>query len=96
MRDERFEWHDRKARTNVRDHGVTFEDATKVFDDLQAVDDIDTSMEYGEERSIVIGMADGALLVVVYVMRDDHIRIISAREADRHEQEKYTRQGRQT
>ena len=94
MCDEWFEWHDRKARTNVRDHGVTFEEATKVFDDVHAVDDIDTSMDYGEERSIIIGMAAyDKLLVVVYVMKGERIRIISAREADRHEQRKYYRQG---
>ena len=33
MQNERFEWHDRKARTNLRDHGVSFEEATDVFDD---------------------------------------------------------------
>ena len=94
MYDGRFEWHDRKARTNIRDHGVSFEEATQVFDDLQAVDELDTSMDYGEERSILIGLANGELLVVVYVMRGERIRIISAREADRHEQEKYYGQGR--
>ena len=61
MRDERFEWHPPKARTNIRDHGVTFEEATKVFDDLQAVDDIDTSLDYDEERSIPEGLARDSL-----------------------------------
>ena len=52
MKYERFEWHDRKARKNVRDHGVTFEEATGVFDDPNAIDEIDGSMDYDEERSI--------------------------------------------
>jgi uncharacterized protein len=54
MRDEHLEWDGRKARTNIRDHGVTFEEATSVFDDPQAVDEIDTSMDYDEERSILV------------------------------------------
>ena len=94
MRDERFEWLDRKARTNIRDHGVAFPDATRVFDDPNAVDDIDSTMDYDEERSILIGMAGSELLVVVYTMRDERIRIISARRPQRHEQERYYRQGR--
>lgn len=94
MQDERFEWHDRKARTNLRDHGVTFGEASRVFDDLRAVDSFDDSMDYDEERSIVIGLAGSRLLVVIYTMRDERIRIISAREPGTHEQKRYFDQGR--
>jgi len=73
MRDERFEWFDRKARTNFRDHGVTFEEATLAFDDDLAIDEIDESMDYGEERWKLTGMAGGRLLVVIYVMRGKRI-----------------------
>ena len=93
MQDKRFEWHDQKARTNIRDHGVTFEDASKAFDDPAAFDEIDYSMDYGEERAVLIGRVGGNLLVVVYTMRGDRIRIISAREAERNERERYFDQG---
>ena len=53
----------------------------------------DGTMDYDEERSIIIGMAGSELLVVVYTMRDERIRIISARRPQRHEQERYYRQG---
>ena len=92
MQDAWFEWHDRKAAKNLRDHGVTFEQATFVFDDAHAMDEFDTSMEYDEERSIVIGRVGDDLLVVVYTMRDDRIRIISARKAEKNEHRRY-RQG---
>ena len=94
MRDERFEWHDLKAQTNVQDHGVTFAEATRAFDDPNAVDEIDESMDYGEERSVLIGMADNELFVVVYTMRGERIRIISARKPERHEQDRYYREER--
>jgi uncharacterized protein len=94
MQDERFEWHDRKARINIRDHGVTFEDATQAFDDVRALDNFDDSMDYDEERSVLIGMAGSRLLVVIYTMRGERIRIISAREPENHEQESYFDQGR--
>ena len=75
------------------DHGVNFELATFVFDDLHAIDEIDTSMEYGEERSIITGRAEGGLLTVVYTMRGDRIRIISARKAEKHEHRRYHQGG---
>ena len=45
-----FEWDVRKAATNWRDHGVSFEHATKAFADLFAVEVIDDRKDYGEER----------------------------------------------
>ena len=94
MQDERFEWHDRKARTNLRDHGVTFEEAAEVFDDEAAIDEIEHSMDYGEERWTMLGMSNGQLMAVIYTMRGTRFRIISARKADPHEQERYFDQGR--
>ena len=50
-------------------------------------------MDYGEERWILTGKARGRLLVVVYTVRFGRFRIISAREAEKDEQERYYRQG---
>ena len=94
MQYDTFEWHDRKAASNVRDHGVSFEQATFVFDDLYAIDEIDTITDYGEERSIILGRALNELLVVVYTMRGEFVRIISARKAEKHERQRYNRQNR--
>jgi uncharacterized protein len=88
-----FEWDDEKAASNIRDHdGVTFEQAAAAFSDPFAVEWIDEREEYGEERSILLGMISGQLLYVAYTERDDNIRIISARRATRHEQDIYFRQ----
>jgi uncharacterized DUF497 family protein len=87
-----FEWDDQKARANARKHGVTFERAKLAFTDPFAVAALDDREDYGEERFILIGMAEGSLLFVAYTERGDRKRIISARRATRHEQEIYERQ----
>ena len=88
-----FEWDDEKAASNIRDHdGVTFEQAAAAFSDKFAVAWIDEREDYGEERSVLLGMTGGQLLYVAYTERGDNIRIISARRATRHEQDIYFRQ----
>ena len=90
MRDKRFEWDDRKADTNLRDHKVSFALARLVFDDPNALDEVDD--EPDEERWARIGLAQGLFLYVVYTDRGHRIRIISARRAERHEQDRYYQQ----
>jgi uncharacterized DUF497 family protein len=89
MRDDKFEWDDRKAAANRARHGISFETARKVFKDPFAIDEADSREEYGEDRFTLTGMADGRLLLVAYTMRDDRIRIISARGAEPHEHRIY-------
>jgi hypothetical protein len=84
-----FQWGDRKAAANYAEHGVTFEMACKVFKDAFALDWPDRREDYGEERCCIIGMADDRLLFVAYTMRDNDIRIISARGAEPHERRRY-------
>ena len=84
-----FEWDDAKADDNHHKHGVSFELAAKAFRDPLAVEWIDMRQDYGEERSILYGMADGARLVVVFTERDERIRLISARRALRDEKDIY-------
>lgn len=91
MQDERFEWDDKKAARNYKDHGVTFEYARCVFDDRFAADFEDTRADYGEQRFNIIAMSPaGVLLHVTYTERGDRIRIISARRATKHETRLYT------
>ena len=89
MQDNEFEWDDAKADSNLQKHGVSFEAARLVFEDVFSVEEPDTSLDYGEERLFLIGMAKGELLTVVYTERDGRIRIISARKAIKREQHGY-------
>ena len=89
MHDERFDWSDAKARGNLQKHGVTFEAARLVFEDPASIDEIDDREDYGEDRFIITGRANGRILTVTYTERDERIRIISARKATQREQADY-------
>jgi uncharacterized DUF497 family protein len=85
-----FEWDDAKAAANLAKHGVDFADAIGALADPNRIEDIDDSLTYGEERTRTIGMTRGNILFVVTTMRDEDLcRIISARRATRHEQDRY-------
>jgi uncharacterized DUF497 family protein len=94
MEDGSFEWDEDKAASNAAKHGVRFEAARSVFDDPFAIEYVDDRQDYGEDRFILIGMASGRLLTVVYTMRAEAIRIISARGAEPYEQRAYHEQNR--
>ncbi len=75
-----FQWNKRKARENLKWHPVSFEEASTVFGDTlsRTIDDPLHSEE--EDRYVIIGQSiRGRLLVVVHTVREDNIRIISAR-----------------
>ena len=84
-----FEWDDRKARLNLREHGVDFADAVSVLEDPRAMT-ISDDREFGEERLVTIGLdLFGRLLVVAYTWRGERIRLISARKATHRERRAY-------
>ena len=89
VNDGKFQWEDDKAASNFANHGVSFEAARGVFSDPFALDWLDASEDYGEDRYAVIGMAGNRLLFVAYVMRGEAIRIISARGAEPYERRRY-------
>ena len=83
-----FDWHDAKADANLQSHGVSFDLAMTVFRDPFAVDRLDDREDYGEERFVIIDMAEGnVVLFVAYTEREERIRIISARRATQCEQD---------
>lgn len=93
----KFEWHDVKAEANLRNHGVSFDLASTVFRDPFAIERIDDREDYGEERFVIIGIAEGnVVLYVAYAEREERIRIISARRALQNEQDDYFQQNGQT
>jgi len=84
------EWRDAKAEANLNVHGVSFELARTVFRDPKAIELLDDPDDYGEDRYLIVGMAEGELpLFVAYTERDERIRIISARRVTQHEQDGY-------
>jgi hypothetical protein len=90
-----FEWHKAKAEANLCAHGVSFDLAKTVFSEPFAIERLDDREDYGEARFVMIGMAEGnVLLFVAYTERKNNecIRIISARRATQDEQDDYFRQ----
>jgi len=83
-----FEWDDEKDRTNRIKHGVSFSDATEVFQNIRLTA-VDSRRDYGEMRKITIGEVHSGICVVVYTERNDVIRVISARRANQRERKKY-------
>ena len=85
-----YEWDNGKAAENLRKHGVDFADAIAALEDANRLEEIDTRYEYSEERIQVIGMAHAEVFFVIVTLRgEDSCRIISARKATRHEQDRY-------
>ena len=86
----RFTWDPRKAAANERRHGVSFHEATTVFDDSLSVTIHDPDHSLDEERHLLVGMSkDQRLLVVAHAEQGDTVRLISARRANRRERQAY-------
>lgn len=85
-----FEWNEEKAATNLVKHRVSFDEAKTVFADPLYVDFYDPDHSIDEHRYIIIGESQQRrLLIVSYTEREDIVRLISAREVTRSEQETY-------
>jgi len=86
----RFEWDKKKAESNFLKHGITFEEAVTVFADPYLLFTEDHQHSDYEEREWAIGESEnGSVLVVVFTMRINKIRIISARKATKKERKEY-------
>ena len=85
-----LEWDKRKANTNRKKHGVTFEAATTIFGDPLSATIHDSAHSIAEDRFITVGTSiNNRLLTVVHADFNDTIRIISAREATNAERKQY-------
>ena len=89
----RFEWNTAKAESNIKKHGVSFEEAKSVFYDEFALQFYDSdNSEIGEDRFLMLGLSsESRILIVCHCERDSGnvIRIISARKATKNERKFY-------
>ncbi|MBQ7507387.1 MAG: BrnT family toxin [Lachnospiraceae bacterium] len=86
MKDLLFEWDEEKNKRNIKKHKISFETARFVFADENRIEFFQN--RNGEERYLTIGRV-GEIIVVVYTMRNEIHRIISARFAEYNEREAY-------
>jgi uncharacterized protein len=84
-----FEWDERKNRNNLEKHGISFEEAKEIFYG-PILTRRDTRRDYGETRSVSMGLLAGVVVIVVaHADRKGNVRIISARRAGKKEREVY-------
>ena len=89
-----FDWDENKNRINLEKHGITFEEASTVFFDDRAILFDDPEHSIDEDRFLLLGTSETAKVCIVchcYRESDTVIRIISARQATRKEEQRYVR-----
>jgi uncharacterized DUF497 family protein len=91
VNEDEFEWDAAKAERNLAKHGVSFEAARYVFDDVFACERCDFDREPGDIKYVITGIVKDVILTVVYTEREGRTRIISARKATTHEEREYYR-----
>ncbi len=86
----KIEWDPNKARSNLRKHKVSFEEASTALFDAMSATGADPDHSTGEFRYITFGVsARGRLLVIAHADSAETIRIISARVASKGERKIY-------
>ena len=84
-----FEWDATKNVENIRKHGIDFNEAKTVFDG-PTLDRVDDRFDYGETRTVSIGLLNGIrCIVVTHTDRGRIVRLISARKALKHERKRF-------
>jgi uncharacterized DUF497 family protein len=84
-----FEWDEIKSEACFARRGFDFAYAARAFFDPHRVVRLDTRRSYGESRYLLMGMIELRLFVLAYTPRQDAVRIISARKANRREVKDY-------
>jgi uncharacterized DUF497 family protein len=81
-----FEWDEQKRLANLAKHGIDFEDAIHIFAGHGLVRRSDRD---GERRFVAVGEVQGRVVAVVYTVRNEVYRVISARRGTRNEARNY-------
>jgi uncharacterized protein len=86
----KFEWDENKNIENIRKHNISFEEAKTVFGDIFARISKDEKHSTNEQRWHIIGLSKfNRILVIAYTERNEYIRIITSRKANKREKIKY-------
>ena len=83
-------WNPKKAASNLKKHGISFEEASTVFLDALAITGADPDHSEGEERWLTFGVStQGAFLVIAHTDEGEDVRLISARSGTHSERKLY-------
>lgn len=86
-----FEWDEDKSQRCFIERGFNFAFAARAFFDPERHIETDQRYQYGEDRFILTGHIETRLYVIAFTMRDEVVRIISARKANPREVKRYER-----
>ncbi|MCH7723247.1 MAG: BrnT family toxin [Bacteroidetes bacterium] len=81
-----FEWDENNNKANIKKHKIAFEDAAQIFFNFRVEK---PSFREKENRYITLGEVQKRITTVVYTIRNENIRIISARKARKNEEKEY-------
>jgi uncharacterized DUF497 family protein len=85
----RYTWDRRKKRSNTKKHGIAFQDAIRIFENV-TVERVDDRFDYDEERVYAIGIVNGLEITLIYTDRNDNERrVIAAWRSEPHERRYY-------
>jgi len=85
-----FEWDRKKAKSNLKKHGISFQEAATVFGDMLAITFDDPEHSVNEHRFLTFGLSQtGKAIIVSHTERDKSMRIISARLMTKQERKIY-------
>jgi uncharacterized DUF497 family protein len=87
----RFTWSERKRAINLKDHGLDFVDAPRVFEGATYTFE-DDRFDYEEQRFETLGLLAGVPVSIVHTESEDEIRVISFRKATKREADIYFQQ----
>jgi len=87
----KFEWDEAKNRINIRKRGIDFDDVSEAFNGPMIVNPDDRE-DYSEDRWIGTGFLRNVPVIIVFTERNDTVRIISARKADKYERKRFEKE----
>ena len=85
----RYSYDPKKKAANLKKHGLNFDEARGVIENAPSVTFEDKRFNYGKALYFTQGLLHGGVVIIATAETDKTIRIISMREADKHEQKIY-------
>ena len=87
-----FEYDLRKSQANKTKHGLDFEEAKQIWEDIDRLEVLVSRVVEGEERNLMIGRISGKIWTAVFTRRGETVRMISVRRAHKKEENEYGRE----
>lgn len=85
----KIEFDEQKNQKNIQKHGISFQIAAHALSDPDALIEYDEIHSVEEDRFYLLGQIDSRIIFLVFTMRGNAVRLISARPATKREVQRY-------